>query len=297
MSNEATLTPSAVVPVAGRRRFRFELIPVLATAFLILVVVVAIFAPLLAPHSADHGTLINSLRPPAWQDGGSWSYPLGTDATGRDILSRLIYGARIPILVVLFGIALTATFGSAIGLLAGYFGGIVDAILMRIVDAMLSLPPILLAIVFIGVLGANLQNVIIVIVLTTWAPYSRIVRGEALRVRDADHVALARVAGCGTLRILRRHVLPEITNTLVVLASLSVSELILYEAALSFLGLGVRPPSASWGLMISEGRTYLTSAWWMTVIPGVALLLTCVSANLLGDWLRDKLDPRLRNVM
>jgi peptide/nickel transport system permease protein len=281
---------------ATRRRFRLRLIPAVPLAFLILVVVLAIGAPLFSPHSPDSGRLLDSFLPPVWQDGGTWSHPLGTDANGRDVLSRLIYGARIPIIVVLFGVAITALVGTVVGLVAGYFGGIIDAISMRLVDTMLSIPPILLAIALIGVLGPNLRNVILVITITSWAPYARVIRGEALRIRTADHVNLARVAGCGTFRIIYKHVFPEVTNTLIVLATLSIATMILYEAALSFLGLGVRPPAASWGGMLSEGRLHMNNAWWLTVIPGVALLLTCVSANLLGDWLRDRLDPRLQNV-
>ena len=291
-------TPTLDARTALSHRFfpRVRLIPALPIVVLSVVVAAAVLAPWIAPHDAETGNLANSFRPPAWQDGGSWSYVFGTDANGRDVLSRLIYGSRIPVLVVLFGVVSTAIIGSAIGIASGYFGGVVDAILMRVVDTFLSIPPILMAIAIIGVLGSSLQNVIIVVVLTSWAGYARVIRGEALRIRQSDHIGLARVAGCGPLRIMRVHILPEVTNTLVVLATLSVATFILYEAALSFLGLGVRPPTPSWGSMISEGRLHMTTAWWLTVVPGVAILLTCLSANLLGDWLRDRLDPRLRNM-
>lgn len=282
--------------VSRRLLPRVRLIPLVPIVILSVVVIAAVLAPWIAPHDAESGNLANSFRPPVWEDGGSWSYALGTDANGRDVLSRLIYGTRIPVLVVLFGVVSTAIIGSAIGIASGYFGGVVDAILMRLVDTFLSIPPILMAIAIIGVLGSSLQNVIIVVVLTSWAGYARVIRGEALRIRQSDHIGLARVAGCGPLRIMRVHILPEVTNTLVVLATLSVATFILYEAALSFLGLGVRPPAPSWGSMISEGRIHMTTAWWLTVVPGVAILLTCLSANLLGDWLRDRLDPRLRNI-
>jgi peptide/nickel transport system permease protein len=275
---------------------RLHLIPIVPIIILSVVMIAALLAPWLAPHDAESGNLVNSFRPPVWEDGGNWSYVLGTDANGRDVLSRLIYGTRIPVLVVLFGVISTAFIGTSVGIAAGYLGGKTDTVLMRLVDTFLAIPPILMAIAIIGVLGSSLQNVIIVVILTSWAGYARVIRSEALRIRGSDHIGLARVAGCGAFRIMRVHILPEVTNTLIVLATLSVATFILYEAALSFLGLGVRPPTPSWGSMISEGRIYMTTAWWLTVVPGVAILITCLSANLLGDWLRDQLDPRLRNV-
>ncbi len=279
-----------------KRRFRPRLIPHVPIAILVIVVAVAILAPLLAPHDPARGTLVDSLLPPAWDADGTIEYPLGTDANGRDVLSRLIYGTRISAIVVVFGVILTGLIGTAVGLLAGYFGGVWDAILMRLVDTILSIPPVLLALAIIGALGASLQNVLLVIVITAWVGYARIIRAEALRLRNADHVLLARVGGCGWFRILRVHIFPNVVNTLVVYATLTIATVVIYEASLSFLGLGVRPPDASWGGMISEGRGHMNTAWWLTVIPGIALLLLCVSANLLGDWLRDRLDPRLRNV-
>lgn len=262
-----------------------------------LFVLVALFAPVLAPHDPMQGVLIERLQPPVWAEGGSAKHILGTDRLGRDILSRLIYGARISLAVCVLAILFAGGVGSVLGVFAGYYGGLVDSILMRLVDLALSFPVILLALLFGVLYGPGFSNVIIVISLVLWSQYARLARAETLKVKQEDYVALARTAGCSTLRILWRHVAPNIAGSLIVLATLQVGTVIIIEASLSFLGVGVPPPTPAWGTMIADGRSYITSASWLAIIPGVAMLLTVMSVNVLGDYLAEKLNPRLRRVM
>lgn len=270
--------------------------PVLALAVIAGVCLVAVCAPLIAPHSPIQGSLRDALQPPVWLDHGGWRYPLGTDRLGRDILSRLIYGARVSVLVAVLAIVVSGTFGTVVGLIAGYFGGWTGAILMRGVDLMLSMPLLLVAFVFAVVWGPSFTNVILVLSLFFWAQYARQVRGEVLVVRERDHVKLARVAGASSWRIMLRHLLPNVMNTLIVLIMLQVGRVILLEASLSFLGVGLPPPAPAWGLMVSDGRELMRSGWWVSVMPGIAIVLTILSLNLVGDWLRDRLDPKLRQI-
>jgi peptide/nickel transport system permease protein len=270
--------------------------PVVAMAVVGVVCLIALLAPLVSPHDPIQGSLTDNLEPPAWLDNGTWSYPLGTDNLGRDVLSRLIYGARVSVVVALLAIVVAGTFGTGVGLVAGYYGGWTDTLLMRSVDLALSMPLLLVAFVFAVVWGPSFANVIAVLALFFWAQYARQVRGEVLVVREREYVKLARVAGASNLRIMWRHLLPNITNTLIVLVMLQVGRVILLEASLSFLGVGLPPPQPAWGLMVAEGRELMNSAWWVSVMPGVAIVLTILSLNLLGDWLRDSLDPRLRQI-
>jgi peptide/nickel transport system permease protein len=270
--------------------------PVVAMAVVAVVCLIALLAPLVSPHDPIQGSLTDNLEPPAWLDNGTWRYPLGTDNLGRDVLSRLIYGARVSVVVALLAIVVAGTFGTGVGLVAGYYGGWTDTLLMRSVDLMLSMPLLLVAFVFAVVWGPSFANVIAVLALFFWAQYARQVRGEVLVVREREYVKLARVAGASNLRIMWRHLLPNITNTLIVLVMLQVGRVILLEASLSFLGVGLPPPQPAWGLMVAEGRELMNSAWWVSVMPGVAIVLTILSLNLLGDWLRDSLDPRLRQI-
>ena len=228
--------------------------------------------------------------------GGSTKFLLGTDHLGRDLLSRVIFGARISLIVSLVTLGVGGTLGVILGLMAGWYGGWIDEILMRLVDIILSLPLILVALVLVVAVGQSLEIIVVVLALWIWPRFARMVRGEVLQLKTMDYVALARVAGASTWRILFKHLLPGTTNTLIVVATLQVGIVILVEATLSFLGAGIPPPEPAWGSMVADGRDRLTDAWWIATVPGVAILLTVMSLNLFGDWLRDKLDPRLRQI-
>ena len=269
-------------------------LPLLPIAVLGLVVFAAIFAPQLAPADPRAQSLVDRLTPPFWEEGGSTKNLLGTDHLGRDVLSRLIYGSRVAVIVAVLTIAAAAIVGTLLGLTAGYFGGWADALIMRIVDIQLALPALLFGVLLSAVLGAGLRNVILIIAIWSWAGFARVIRGEVLSLREREFVALARVAGMPWWWILWKHLLPNVFNTVLVLATLDVAVVIVFEASLSFLGLGVVPPTPAWGSMLSEGRNYLTVAWWLITVPGIAIFAVCLSSNLFGDWLRDKLDPRLR---
>lgn len=281
--------------------------PIFPVAILLLVLVLpAIFADWVAPHDPVVGSLSGRLAPPFWVQaqgegifatpGGSVEHPLGTDKQGRDILSRIIYGARVSLTVAAISILLAGTIGTTLGLMAGYFGGNIDHLVMRAVDICLSMPAILFALVLAVVLGPSFQTVIIVIVSIFWSRYARLVRGETLGIKSQDFVARSRVAGASNFRIITRHVFPNVVNTIIVLATLEVGQVILLESTLSFLGAGLPRPTPAWGLMVADGRELLVTSWWLTVWPGTAILLSVLSMNLLGDWLRDRLDPKLRNV-
>ncbi|WP_021028200.1 ABC transporter permease [Comamonas sp. B-9] len=236
-----------------------------------------------------------SLRylPPVWLDKGQWAYPLGTDGQGRDMLARIIYGARSSVMVGLAAVALSGAIGVAIGVLAGLRGGWLDQVLMRVVDAILAIPAMLFMLVVALVAGAGLAPLIVVIALTNWVIYTRIARAEVLRVKELEFVAAARVSRVRTSRLLLRHILPNILPALVVVATLNIGTVILTESSLSFLGFGIQPPDISWGQMLADGRQQLATSWWISTFPGVALTATVFSIILLGDWLRDYLDPRL----
>jgi peptide/nickel transport system permease protein len=270
--------------------------PLLPLLIVILFVLCALLAPLLAPHSPVDGTLTQRLRPPIGLPGGDLDHLLGTDRQGRDTLSRLMFGARVSLSVSLLGILITATFGSAIGLVAGFLGGWVDAVLMRVVDISLSLPGILVAMLLAVVLKPSFANVVIVVAFILWPSYARLVRGESLALKHQDFVALARVAGCSSRTIMQRHILPNVVPSVLVLATLHVGLVIVLEAALSFLGVGIPPPTPSWGVMVADGRGLIEQAWWISILPGLAILVTVISLNILGDWVRDRIDPKLRQL-
>ena len=256
--------------------------------------VTAVFAPYLAPHNPLDGDLIKRSLPPAWMQGSDPDHPLGTDRFGRDVLSRIIWGSRISLVVSLVAIGVAGTLGTLLGLISGYRGGLVDALLMRLTDVGLSLPTILIAVVMVAVSEPSFRNVVIVIALLLWPRFARQVRGETLAIKEQDFVALAVVAGRSSAWIIRRHIFPNVVPTLLVISTLQIGYVILLEGTLSFLGVGVPPPNPAWGLMIADGRGFLATAWWMSLFPGVAMLLTVLAVNLMGDWLRDHLDPRLR---
>ena len=268
------------------------------TAFVIIavMVVVAVFAPLIAPHSPTEQSLPDKLKPPAWQEGGSATHLLGTDLLGRDLFSRLVYGARVSLTVAAFALLSGGLIGLAVGIIAGYLGGRVDSVLMRVVDATLTFPTILIALLLAVSLGAGLRTIVIAITVIIWARFARVVRGEVLGVRARDFVSLARVHGCSSLRIMLVHIVPNVMNTFMVLLTLHIGFVIIVEASLSFLGAGIPPPTPSWGQMVADGRSHIASAWWLSVMPGAAIMLVVLAFNLFGDWLRDWLDPRLRQV-
>jgi peptide/nickel transport system permease protein len=275
---------------------RFPINPGIPLIIILAFIVVAIFAPLIAPYSPTEGSLPDQLQPPAFVSGGSTKHLLGTDLYGRDTLSRIIYGARVSFKVAALAILVSATLGTLLGLIAGYAGGWVDALIMRIVDVGLSLPYILIAIVFAVVFGPSEQNVILIIGLLLWPQFARQIRGEALSAKVQDYVALARVAGCSHARIVAKHIFPNVVPTLLVLCTLNVSVVILMEAALSFLGVGVPAPKPTWGGMVANGQRLLATDWWLSLLPGLAILFVVLSMNFFGDWLRDRLDPKLRQV-
>ena len=270
--------------------------PFIPVAIAVLLVVVAVFAELVAPHDPLEGDTYDRNEPPVWAEEGSPQFLLGTDHIGRDVLSRMIFGARVSLIVAVTVLIAGAALGTLVGLVAGYMGGLVDEALMRLVDFVFALPFIVVALVASVVWGASLELVIILLSLFTWAPFARQVRAESLQLKTMDYVALARVAGASGFRITVRHILPGVVNTVMVLSSLQVGSLILTESVLSFLGVGIPPPQPSWGSMVSEGRQYISTAWWISFFPGFAILLIVFSMNFFGDWLRDKLDPRLRQI-
>ena len=270
--------------------------PVIPLAIIGLIIFTATFAPLLTPYSTTKPSLAERLTPPVWESEGSWDHPLGTDALGRDMATRLMFGGRVSMLVAVLTLILGGGIGTVIGLFAGYYGGRLDSVLMRIADSTLAFPIILFAILLVVTLGASMANVVIAIALVLWARYARVIRGEVLALRERDFIARARVSGCSDLRILLVHLFPNTANTLLVLLTLQVGWVIIVEASLSFLGAGIPPPTPAWGAMVADGREYVDTAWWVSAFPGVAIMLTVIAFNLVGDWLRDALDPKLRQV-
>ena len=258
--------------------------------------VIAIFAPLLAPHAPNIGELADRLTPPFWYAEGSSEYLLGTDRQGRDVLSRIIHGSRVSITVAVLGTLIAGGVGTFLGMLAAYRQGFVDSIIMRLVDVSMAVPPLLVALALAVILGPGFWNIIYIIAFVFWGQFARQARGEALSVMARDYVAASRVAGGGGWQIMFRHVLPNLQDTMIVLATLVLGHLILLEASLSFLGVGVPPPDPSWGNMVSEGGSLIREAPWLSIAPGAALLVLVLATNLFGDWLRDHLDPRLRQV-
>ena len=284
---------------------RFPLLPVFL--LMVLLVIPAAFADVFAAHNPTVGKLSDRLQPPAWvgavvsdgqvvEEGGSWTFPLGTDRAGRDILSRMMHGARVSLSVALLAIAAGGLLGSVLGLIAGYWGGWIDHLIMRLVEAFLAFPFILMALVLVTILGSSFGTVVATISLLLWARFARLARGETLSVKNRDFIDRARASGCTNTRIMTRHVFPNIVNPLLVVITLEVGHVILLESTLSFLGAGLPLPTPAWGLMVSEGRDLIVSNWWVSFFPGLAIMLTVLSMNLLGDWMRDRLDPKLRQI-
>jgi peptide/nickel transport system permease protein len=284
-------TPAEGLGSAVSVLWRYPIIPGLIWGTVLLF---AVAAPWIAPHPPARQTLTDRLTPPVWQEGGTWTYPLGTDHLGRDVFSRIVYGSRVTAIVVALTVVGAASIGTFVGMAAGYFGGFVDALLMRLVDFTIALPALLFGVMLAAVLQPGLRNVVVIIILFTWAGFARLVRAEVLSLRNRDFIMLARVAGLSWPRIFIRHLFPNVLNTVMVLATLYVSIVIIFEASLSFLGLGIVPPTVSWGAMLSEGRGFMSVAGWLVMLPGLAIFVVALAGNLFGDWLRDTIDPHLR---
>ncbi len=259
-------------------------------------VVAAVFAAWVAPMDPLDQDIARRLMPPAWLDGGSAEHVLGTDQLGRDILSRIIHGSRISLLIGFLSVAISLPLGVAIGLVSGYAGGRFDDVMMRLADVQLAFPFILLAITIAGVLGPSPRNVIVILAIGGWVVYARITRGQVLALREKEFIEAARSLGVPHTGIMLRHILPNVLTPVIVVGTFAVAQMILLESSLSFLGLGVQPPTPSWGGMLNDGRGYITLAWWLTTFPGAAIMITVLGLNFLGDWLRDLLDPRLQNL-
>jgi peptide/nickel transport system permease protein len=290
---------------AIRQVRRYPVLPIIVILFLL--VLPAFFAGQMAPYGPREGHPSDRLIPPAWvgekvengvvvQRGGTWAHPLGTDRVGRDVLSRIIHGARVSLTVAAIAIICGEVLGTILGMIAGYYGRGVDNLLMRLVDIKLAFPTVILALVLATVMGPGFTTVLIVITLVLWVNTARLVRGQTLSIKNRDFIARAKVAGASDFRIITRHIFPNVINTVLVLATLEVGQVILLEATLSFLGVGLSRPTPAWGLMVADGRDLVVAAWWVAFFPGLAILLTVLSVNLFGDWLRDRLDPKLRNL-
>ncbi len=306
MSKSTAGTLAHATPLHGRphelfnalrgiaRELRADKLGAFGTVILLVLVTVAIAAPALAPYDPAAQSLADRLLPPAWLAGGSPAHWLGTDHLGRDVLSRTIHGARVSLLVGVAVVALAGTFGTVLGLVAGYFGGRVDTIIMRAVDIQVAFPALLLALIILTVVKPTPGTLVIVLAINGWMVYARLVRGVVLSSRQALYVEAADIVGCRPLRVIFRHILPNLTSPLVTLATLEFARIVLAEAALSFLGLGVQPPATSWGLDVAAGKNYIFDAWWLVTVPGTAIALTVLSINLVASWIRVAADPRER---
>jgi peptide/nickel transport system permease protein len=287
-----TSAPSAVRRTFGSLR-RLPLLPLLV---IIAFVVISIFGQWLTPMSPNAQSLRLRYLPPAWIAGGNMHYLLGTDELGRDVLSRIIAGAHASFIVSLSALAFGSVLGSLIGLTSGYFGGRLDAFIMRAADGMMAFPLVLAALLLVAVMGPGISTVVVAVSLILWARFARLIRGEVLSVRERDFITLARIAGATNRRIMFVHILPNVLNSVVVLLTLQLGFVIIVEATLSFLGAGIPPPTPTWGQMVAAGRTYIETAWWISLFPGMAIAAVVLSFNLLGDWLRDRLDPKLQQL-
>ncbi len=300
---EKPLAPSPSFAIVRRRSLprwltwdNLRRLPVLQLFVIGLFIFLSIFGQWLTPVPFDEQNLRLRFLPPAWLEGGDLRYLLGTDNLGRDILSRIIVGAQASFIVAIAALAFGSVMGSLIGLASGYFGGRFDAFVMRTADGMMAFPLILAALLLVAVIGPGVHTVVIATSLILWARFARLIRSEVLSVRERDFVKLARIAGASNVRIMTVHILPNVLNSVVVLLTLQLGFIIIVEATLSFLGAGVPPPTPTWGQMVAGGRTYIETAWWISLFPGLAIAAVVLSFNLLGDWLRDHLDPKLRQL-
>lgn len=285
--------PPAHGEQARSRRSR-SLIPALPIGVLVIIGVAGVAAPFLTPYDPVRNDLINSLLPPFWVDGGSTDHLLGTDSFGRDVFTRLLYGARVSLGVAAFALVIAVTIGTVVGVTAGYLGGLVDSILMRLTDILLGLPTLLVALVIAIAVGPSFQNLVLVLGLLIWPRIARLIRGETLVLKQTDFVRYSKAIGVSPWSTVARHVFHNVLPTLLVATTLEVGAVILREASISFLGAGLPPPQASWGVMIADGEALIATGWWITLAPGLAIVITVLSSNTLGDWLRDRLDPKTR---
>ncbi len=291
-------TRTLALNFAGRlATLKAEHLPLVPSGIICAIVLIAVFANLITPYDPEIGALGDRFRPPAWQAGGSDAHLLGTDHLGRDVLARLMFGTRISLTVGFFAVIVAGVLGTTLGILSGYLGGWVDHVIMRVTDTWLALPGLTFAIFLSAIVGPSATNIVIILAAVFWTRYARVIRGEVLSLKERDFVRLAIVANCSRWTIMRRHMLPNVLNTAIVLGTLQLGVVVVTEAALSFLGVGVPPPQPAWGLMLADGKKGLMAGyWWLTVLPGVCIMLLVLSANLLGDWLRVKLDPQLRQL-
>src|SRR5256714_2749223 len=293
---------STAAAAIGRPPFawlvQFRGLPLLPLAILVPFFLIAVFADYIAPYDPTEPVAgMKIFTPPSWMQGGDVRVLLGTDFQGRDVLSRLIFGARVSLIVGVMGTLVAGSIGTALGILAGYLGGWADQVIMRVTDAWLALPALVFAIFLATMLGPSMWNIVIILGAVYWTRYARVIRGEVLSLKERDYVRLAIVAGCSKRTIMRRHILANVVNSAIVLATLMLGVVIVTEAALSFLGVGVPPPKPAWGLMLADGKKGLMAGyWWLPVLPGICIMLMVLSANLIGDWLRVKLDPQLRQL-
>ena len=280
----------------GKLTYELKHLPWIPLIIIGIMVFAAVFAPILAPYSPTKQTLRDKLLPPAWQEEGTSEHLLGTDILGRDILSRLIHGARVSMIVASTALLSGGVVGGALGIVSGYVGGKVDTLIMRAVDATLAFPTILFALLLAVTMGQGVLTVVLAVTLILWARFARVTRGEVLALKNNDYIALARIHGCSSFRIMAIHIMPNVFNTFMVMLTLHVGLVILTEASLSFLGAGIPPPTPSWGQMVADGRAKVASAWWISIIPGLAITMVVIAFNVFGDWLRDRLDPKLRQL-
>jgi peptide/nickel transport system permease protein len=277
------------------RKMRGNKMVLSSSIVLLMTIFCGTFAGLIVSFNPYYQDLENKLKPPLWRDANNRIHLLGTDQLGRDVLSRIIYGVRVSLLIGILAVAISALFGVILGLISGYYGGIFDDTIMRIADVQLAIPLILLAISVIVVLGSSIRVLVLVIGFTQWMAYARMVRGETLSLREKDFVASARAVGANDLRIMSRYIFPNTLSSVMVLITLNMATVIVLEAGLSFLGLGIQPPEPSLGTMLSESKNYLSRAWWLSTFPGLTIMIIILAINLFGDGLRDVLDPRLEN--
>jgi peptide/nickel transport system permease protein len=297
IEEKVTSNPNPVTKRMKKQAFRLlkSKTGMLGIIIVFFVTLMAIFAPVLAPFDPAKTNVVSRLLPPFWMEGGTTEYLLGTDNLGRDILSRIIYGSRISLMVGIAAVIVAGAIGMILGLIAGYYGKIFDFIIMRTVDSILAIPTILFMLIVLAVLGPSIPTLILVLGGTSWVTYARMVRSETLSVKERDYVRSAKAIGAKDFRIITKYILPNVISSFIVIATLNVATIIILEASLSFLGLGIQPPDVSWGLMLSDGRQYIATSWWVATFPGLAITITVLGVIFLGDWLRDELDPKMKD--